>query len=575
MARKMFSCDFETTTDPDDCRVWAYGWMEIGNRKNYKIGNSLDEFMNWCEQVKATLYFHNLKFDGSFIINWLLHKGFKFSKDGEPNTFNAVISSMGQWYIIDICYGYKGKKKLHTIIYDSLKKLPFKVKEIAKDFGLEIRKGEIDYHAYRPPGHEITEEEAAYIINDIEIIAQALEIQFKQGLEKLTNGSDSLHGFKSIIGTKVFEKYFPVMALPVDKNIRRAYRGGFTWLNEKFAEKEIGEGIVMDVNSQYPAQMYDKPLPYGLPIYFEGEYENDEQYPLYIQHIKCEFEIKEKKIPTIQIKGHELFKHNEYLYNSKNEIVDLYVTNVDLKLIEEHYELYNVEYIEGWKFKAKTGLFKQFIDKWTYVKTHETGAKRLLAKLMLNSLYGKFATNPDVTGKVPYLKDDGSLGFRMGEQEFKDPIYTPMGVFITSWARFNTISTAQACYDRIIYCDTDSIHLVGTEIPESIRDIVDDKKLGYWAHEGTFKRAKYIRQKTYYQELYAKEVEKDGEIKLKECSPEEATTLKKKIACAGMPDNVKKNVTFDNFKRGYTDVRLKPRQVRGGVVLEDQEFTIK
>ena len=34
------------------------------------------------------------------------------------------------------------------------------------------------------------------------------------------------------------------------------------------------------------------------------------------------------------------------------------------------------------------------------------------------------------------------------------------------YARNVTIRTAQKLYDRIIYCDTDSIHLVDTEIPE-------------------------------------------------------------------------------------------------------------
>jgi hypothetical protein len=58
--RKRFSCDFETTTDPNDCRVWAYGWMEIGNKKNNKIGNSMDEFMKWCSKIQADLFFHNL-----------------------------------------------------------------------------------------------------------------------------------------------------------------------------------------------------------------------------------------------------------------------------------------------------------------------------------------------------------------------------------------------------------------------------------------------------------------------------------------------------------------------------------
>ena len=561
MARKKYACDFETTTDPNDCRVWAYGWMEIGNTSNYKIGNSLDEFMTWVKDVKADLYFHNLKFDGEFIVHWLLTHGFKHDDSGQPKTFHTIISSMGQWYMIDICYGYKGKRKIHTVIYDSLKKLPFPIAKIAKDFHLPVQKGEIDYNAYRPVGHEITEEEKAYIIGDIRILAEALKIQFDQGLDRMTNGSDSLAGFKAIITKKLFDVYFPQLSLSVDADIRKAYRGGFTWVNPKFQGKDLGEGIVFDVNSLYPSQMYMRPLPYDMPVFFEGEYQQDDEYPLYIQHMRCEFELKEGKIPTIQLKKNMMFKPNEYLTSSDGESVDLYVSNIDLDLIKEHYHLYNVEYINGWKFKARVGLFKMFIDKWMHIKNTSTGAVKLLAKLMLNSLYGKFGTNPDVTGKVPYLKEDGSVGFKRGQEEFKDPVYIPLGVFITSWARYTTITTAQKCYDRIIYCDTDSIHLIGTDVPDAIKDIVDDKKLGYWKHESTFKRARFIRQKTYIEEIYLND---------------EKTETKLNVKCAGMPDSVKKKVTWENFHVGFkSNGKLVPKHVPGGVVLVDTEFTLK
>jgi hypothetical protein len=591
MARKKYSCDFETTTDPNDCRVWAYGWMEIGNKKNFKIGNSMSEFMTWIEKCQGECYFHNLRFDGEFIVNHLLKNGFKLSDSGLPKTFDITISKMGQWYMIDICYGYKKNKKLHTRIYDSLKKLPFPVKKIAEDFHLEIRKGDIDYHQFRPIGHKITEEEFAYIKNDIEIVGDALNIQFEQGLKAMTNGKDSLDGFKAVISSEMFDRLFPIFTVKVDKNFRWAYRGGFTWLNEKYAGKEIGEGIVFDVNSLYPSQMYFRDLPFSVPIKFEGEYEYDENYPLYIQHIKCEFELKEGYIPCIQIKQNLSFKPNEYLKSSNDEIVELYVTNIDLKLMEEHYYLDVHEYVDGWKFKKKNGVFKQFIDKWMWVKTHEKGAKKLLAKLMLNSLYGKFATNPNVTGKVPYLKSDGSTGYTVpwydddrnivydkpkpkfaeAVEEFKDPVYTPMGVFITSWARYTTITTAQKCYDRIIYCDTDSIHLVGTEIPEAIQDIVDPDKLGYWKHESTFYRAKFLRQKTYVEDVIL-----DKPVYYRKGNKLIMTNHHLEVKCAGMPDRIKERVTFENFEVGFTSYgKLLPKHVNGGVVLTDTEFTIK
>jgi hypothetical protein len=183
-----------------------------------------------------------------------------------------------------------------------------------------------------------------------------------------------------------------------------------------------------------------------------------------------------------------------------------------------------------------------------------------------------------VTGKIPYLKEDGSCGFKVGKEEFKDPIYTPMGVFITSWARYTTITAAQKCYDRILYCDTDSLHILGTDIPDVIHDIVDPDKLGYWKHESTFKRAKFLRQKTYVEDVYGKMVwnEKEQKEKFKECSKEESTCTELNVKCAGMPSQVKGKVTFENFEVGFSSFgKLLPKHVNGGVVLVDTEFTIK
>jgi hypothetical protein len=559
LARKQFSCDFETTTTLDDCRVWSWGYREIGNEKVFRYGTTIEGFMEWVSTVNADIYFHNLKFDGSFIVNWLLHNGFTWCKHAkEQGTFNTIISKMGQWYQIDICYGWKGRKKIHTVIRDSLKKLPFPVKKIAEDFKLPIKKGDIDYHKKRPVGYELEDEEIEYLHNDVDIVARALEIQFSQGLTKMTNGSDSLNNFKSTIGKEVFKHHFPILSDELDDKVRKFYKGGFTWINKKFAGKILQRGIVFDVNSLYPSVMYNRPLPFGVPVYYEGQYKPDDTHPLYLQHIRCSFTIKEGHIPTIQLKQNGFFAENEYLESSKWEIVDLYLTNVDLELFIEHYNLYDVEYVEGWKFQSKVGLFKQFIDYWTFIKITSTGAIKLLAKLMLNSLYGKFATNPDVTGKIPYLKEDGSCGFSLGEPERREPVYTPMGAFITSWARYETITTAQKCYDRIIYCDTDSIHLTGTETPEVIKDIVDPDKLGFWKFEYEFKRGKYIRQKTYYNEI------------------EKEDRCLKKVVCAGMTEKIRPKVNMNNFEVGFTSFgKLLPKQVKGGVVLVDTEFTIK
>jgi hypothetical protein len=65
-----------------------------------------------------------------------------------------------------------------------------------------------------------------------------------------------------------------------------------------------------------------------------------------------------------------------------------------MDLFLEHYKVYNLEYICGYMFKKCTGIFNPYIDHWMEIKANSEGGTRQLAKLMLNSLYGKFATNP-------------------------------------------------------------------------------------------------------------------------------------------------------------------------------------
>lgn len=84
-----------------------------------------------------------------------------------------------------------------------------------------------------------------------------------------------------------------------------------------------------------------------------GKYKDDKIYDLYIQTITCSFEIKKNKIPTIQIKNNRsIFRSNEYLTTSNGQIVCLVLTSVDLKLFLEQYNVYDLEYVQGWKFKS-------------------------------------------------------------------------------------------------------------------------------------------------------------------------------------------------------------------------------
>lgn len=592
-----WTADFETTTDEDDCRVWAWAVCEIDNHENFEYGNTIDGFFYWCIKQKRNLkvFFHNLKFDGVFILCYLHDMGFEWipeRKEARDCTFNTLITDMGQFYSIEV-HIEDEKGFLHHISFlDSLKIFPnFTVEKVAEGFNLPIKKLSIDYKAYREEGHELSQQEVDYIRNDVEIMALALHAMFEQGLKKMTIAGDAMTNFrKNFIG---FRKKFPILTPEVDADIRKSYRGGFTYVNEIYKEKEIGKGITLDVNSLYPSTMVLNEMPYGQPYWFDGKYEDDILFPLYVQAFSCVFELKEGKIPCVQLKSHMSFIPNEWCKSSNGLFVDLFLSKPDFELFMEHYNIEAIEYHGGWKFKSSKGFFDNYINYWTEQKIKASKEKnaplRQISKLMLNSLYGRFGLSPTARQKKPMF-DDGTAYFEDLPKEEREPVYIPVASFITAYGRNRTIRTSQIIKDYTIkkygkdlyyYSDTDSIHCtLSDEDLEELKDIIkiDDYELGCWAKEAEFTRAIFIRQKCYIEEI-------DG---------------KNHVTVAGLPKNLAPLISFDNFKRGFSTVgmtledminlasengatpeeieklhpKLTYKYVEGGVILDETDFTI-
>lgn len=575
---KCYTADFETTTDINDCRVWAYAICEIGDFNNFTYGNNIESFIDFCKDKKNNynIYFHNLKYDGEYIFSYLLKNGYELiedKKERREKTFTCLISDTGQFYSIEIYFEVKNKKVNKVTIFDSLKILNFSVDKIAKAFDLPIRKLKIDYKAYRPIGHILTKEEVEYIRNDVEIMARALKFMFDLGLNKMTIGADALAYYKK--NCKYFLKYFPQLPYEIDGEIRRSYKGGFTYLNDKYKGKEVGKGLVLDVNSLYPSVLKYEELPFGEPQFFEGQYKDNKLYPLYVQTFTCMFELKENKIPSIQLKNNMSFIPNEYIKSSNGELVTLTLTNIDLELFFMQYNVTHITYHAGFMFKGIKGLFTEYVDHWTEMKIKSKKENNkpmyMTAKLLLNSLYGKYGLNPNTRSKYPYLDEEGVVRYYLTPLEIRKSIYIPIATFVTSYARRKTILTSNAIKeytlnkyndDYYIYSDTDSIHL--KYLPEEeLKQFVDidDYRLGAWKMESTFTRGKYLRQKCYIEE-----------------NEEELN-----VTVAGLPKTLAKYVNFNNFEQGLSllaedkeiNHKLTFKHVNGGVLLVDTDFTIK
>lgn len=573
-----YTADFETTTDPETAHVWSWESCVVGAPDNFCRGIDIESFIEYCSLEDRIIYFHNLKFDSSYILSYLLTHGYSWANKRTLNKheFSTLISNMGQFYSVTVCFG-----DTTTTFYDSLKLIRLSVEQIAKAYGLTFRKLEIDYDKPRPEGYIPTDEEWEYQHADVAIMSQALHILFTEGLVKITQGSNALWDYKEIIGKKNFKRWFPVLPPEIDAFCRMSYKGGATQVHKIFANQEIGCGITLDVNSMYPWAMYEMFLPFGEPIYYTGMYRQDKLYPLYIQKLACSFELKEGYIPTIQLKHSALFRGTDFLESSDGNIVELTLTSVDLKLFLDHYNVYNVSWISGYKFMQSKNMFTEYIDKWYAIKAQATkdGNKglRQIAKDMMNSLSGKFGLRPEVQEKIPYY--DEKLRFKVGEVEQRDSIYVPVVSFITSYGRDKALRSAQKNYDRFIYMDTDSLHLVGTELPDNLD--IDSTKLGWWDLEKVWVRGYFIRAKTYIEEESVSRETMESMVQEEKAEPWQFYEVDGdlrilNITCAGMPKNCYRHVTYENFRpTNCFDGKLMPVMSKNGIILVKKVFTIQ
>lgn len=559
--RVVIVADFETSRDaPDttDSHVWCWGaarWNgDSVEDDEYQDGFTIDSFMEYVssQDRSVNVFFHNLKFDGHFIVDWLLRSG-KRCVDLEPQRalavgdFRTTISDMGQWYKI-VWNAGRGR----TVEFrDSYKLLPVSVKALG-EMGGRTTKGDIDYDKVRPVGYSPTDDELDYQKRDVMIVSNALHIA---GVSKLTISSLAFNDWKATLtftkkgGTKfkdggIWRNIFPRLSDHDDAAIRSAYRGGFTAVAVGKEGYKSGPGRVYDVNSMYPSILRDDPLPCGKPLpYYDGL--PDSGY--WVARATVSFHLKPGAIPCIQLKNTPGYRGSEHL--KTGESVTLSFTNIDYQLFQEMYN-FELEALQWcYTFNTCTHAFDTYIEKWGRIKERSTGVKRQLAKLHLNSLYGKFGNAPSLGSRTPIIDDAGDVHYVPGPSTEDEPNYVPLAVFVTSIARDRIIRSAIACGDRFLYADTDSLHVEGDyEVPGLD---VHATRLGAWKHESSFAYGVYNRSKQYGEVIGGKHV----------------------IHMAGAPEKILENVMVDDMLGDMVlDGKLIPRTVKGGQLLQPTTF---
>lgn len=521
---------------------------------------------------KHIVYIHNINFDFIYLIKDLCNEGYSINitPTAGPNILKATIS-----YFTDNIRDTLRKTVSRLSFYDSYRLLPYSLSNQCKTFETPTVKGKFpfnfmdswdkityigpaphpDYYIDGLPSDynpnilwEAKKETLKYLKDDCISLHQVLttlssKVTHDYGV-KLSNCPSIASQAFSIYRTKFLgNNNIPFIKGSLAQFIRKAYYGG-----EANVYSPRGENLYSyDINSQYPYCMKkDMPLTFTHvntePIYHYGEIDIDNFFGFIKVKVKSP---KDMHIPFLCV------HRDDRLIFPLGEWEAVYFSE-ELKFAKNLG--YTFTTIEGYEFFKGTP-FNDYVDHF-----YETKSKSLdpidkaIAKLMLNSLYGRMGMNEktseakffSIDQQVNYIsldKGNSNIEFLASINEDLD-LYTinrddkdsatetfrksfsnvAIAAAITAYARMEMYKYKTIPGNECFYSDTDSVFLQHPLDPKYVNKEIGKMKLEYIAKEAIF-----ISPKSYY-------IEKD-----------DGTTLSKfkGFKVKGLPENEK--LTRDDF----------------------------
>lgn len=492
--------------------------------KSTNINDILTHLQELGQQYEVHVYVHFLDFDLS-----------KFLKE----LFNL------EQINFDDCIFVKNRvvrfSTENIIFHDSYKLLPHSLEKLCEDFGLssEVAKLSLDEYMYNngyvdkdhffqtvPADDEFLN---MYLDNDCislyEIINETIRISgltFRDFVSCPTVAS---------LAKKVYEKQFPEdykkatstrtynmgdHGKYVETMIRGGYYGGRVEVYKPFGEKIYH----YDVTSLYPHVMKEKFFPIGEPKMYNR-----------MDKIKPETVYKQFK---------RTGRGAGFAYCYVNVPDDLYLPILPYKALGKTFfptgKLYGVwtfhelqlaeengctvEAIdEVYYFRHVAKIFDNYVKHFEDMKNNSHGSKRAFAKLMSNSLSGKFGAKREVSSmfnedKAEKLEGQGIKYIKCSYNRFETEqkyllattrlnskyIQPHLSAYITSYARIFLFKQLKEQKEKgdLYYCDTDAI-----VCEAKMKDYkVHQQQYGKWKLEGYVNKGVYPQAKFYAEEGY-------------------------------------------------------------------------
>lgn len=451
-----FVADFETGLSDDREEAWVYmaGLKEVGGDR-VEIFYNIWDFINYLENTvrvhkdSIRVYFHNLSFDGKFILAAL-----------NPADYNNKVVGIKANGGLS-AFNYKvGRRQVQ--FRDTYVLTRCSIKKLGDLFG--IPKLDQEYRSYPENSSNIIPDvEKTYLKRDVEILERTV-LQIQQN--NIDGSSSSSYGIKEIkrsmagqarssellerltqadqsetlkIGELIYKSRFGDLSFANNEYIRLAYRSGFNILNPAFENKIIDDSmdldylddrlvkyfmdhkvseddlenaveVQLDINSLYLKALRDYRMPYGGVVKqlfdekaFDYIYNRDEKDILNMAAF-VDVSINGKVLNNInpvadvlkekdeQGLWNVVLTYPEFVIISNSFGVHKRLTYPDnmgwCQDFENQFEIHDLIINSVTLFYSAYGMFDAFVDKWYAIKHGPKNFMQLISKQVLTNTVG-------------------------------------------------------------------------------------------------------------------------------------------------------------------------------------------
>lgn len=353
------------------------------------------------------------------------------------------------------------------------------------------------------------------------------------------------------------EKKVPLIGGEMFTDMHEGYTGGAVDVYRPYGQ----EVYRYDVNSLYPKVMKNGLMPTGVPFYFEGD------ITLLEHHLFGIFEV-EIKAPLYL--NRPILQHRMNVEGGTRTISPvgtwkgIYFSEELFNAIRQGYE---VNIVKGYLFESEY-LFKDYVSYLYDLKMSSDKCNPVytIAKLLLNSLYGRFGMDPtkeihsivgfsesfkicsqyEVTNVIHLSPEKELISYKKDSKDISVPnISIPISAAVTAYARMAMSTYKYKSSFHLYYTDTDSIDILNILNPIKV-----GRELGMMKLERYFDQAIFLAPKVY-----------GGILEHKECV--RIKGLKDTIAFSSLSDLlIKNNKLVLSQDKWYKNIELGVLEIR-------------